>query len=36
MIKLTYVVLVWNEVKTIKKAIEDVQKIKLHVLIKDF
>ena len=28
MIKLTYVVLVWNEVKTIKKAIEDVQKIK--------
>ena len=28
MIKLTYVVLVWNEVETIKKAIEDVQKIK--------
>ena len=28
MIKLTFVVLVWNEVKTIKKAIKDVQKIK--------
>ena len=28
MIKLTYVVLVWNEVKTIKRAIEDIQKIK--------
>ena len=28
MIKLTFVVLVWNEAKTIKKAIKDVQKIK--------
>jgi len=28
MIKLTFVVLVWNEAKTIKKAINDVQKIK--------
>ena len=26
--KLTFVVLVWNEVKTIKKAIDDVKKIK--------
>ncbi len=28
MIKLTYVILVWNEVKTIKKAIKDIQQLK--------
>ena len=30
MVKLTYVILVWNEVKTIKRAVEDIQKIKYH------